>query len=439
MIDPNAADAATSIAPHLGPAELALLASLVPLLAASAFFSSSETALFGMSENERMGLRRSGSLAGRAIDALMADPRMLLVTLLLGNTTINTLYFVTSSVLVVRMQGGVAIEAATAAGSLLALIVFGEIVPKMAGETRRILVASLVAPPMLALHRVIGPLRRAIAAGVVEPLARLTAPRSVPPRLSEAELAALIEISARQGVLESHEQELLLEVVRLQRLRVRDVQVPRVRMAAVPIEADESAVRAMVASARLSRLPVYRGDLDHIEGILPAKRYLLSEGSRGKSIARHLEPATFVPEIASVEALLVRFRETGGTLAITVDEYGGTAGVVALEDVVEAIVGDIAAPEEELPPPPKRLDALTWRVSGEMSIHDWQDTFGEDVASRGAVTLGGYLMERLGRAVSAGDVVRLGNVELEAERVEQALVRTVLVRLVPPMREEGAK
>lgn len=425
-------------AAQLGPAELALLVALVPLLVASGFFSSSETALFGMSENERMGLRRSGSLAGRAIDALMADPRMLLVTLLLGNTTINTLYFVTSSVLVVRMQGGVAIEAATAAGSLLGLIIFGEIVPKLAGETRRTFVASLVAPPLLALHRIIGPLRRLIAAGVVEPLARLTAPRAAPPRLSEAELAALIQISARQGVLESHEQELLLEVVRLQRLRVRDVQVPRVKMAAVPIEADERTVRETVASARLSRLPVFRGDLDHIEGILPAKRYLLADPAK-RSIVRHLEPATFVPEIASVEALLVRFRETGGTLAITVDEYGGTAGVVALEDVVEAIVGDIVAPEEELPPPPKRLDALTWRVSGEMSVHDWQDTFGEAVASRGAVTLGGYLMERLGRAVSPGDVVRLGNVELEAERVEQALVRTVLVRLVPPAREESAK
>ena len=286
-------------AAHLGPTELALLAALVPLLVASGFFSSSETALFGMSENERMGLRRSGSLAGRAIDALMADPRMLLVTLLLGNTTINTLYFVTSSVLVVRMQGGVAIEAATAAGSLLGLIIFGEIVPKLAGETRRTFVASLVAPPLLALHRIIGPLRRLIAAGVVEPLARLTAPRAAPPRLSEAELAALIEISARQGVLESHEQELLLEVVRLQRLRVRDVQVPRVKMSAVPIDADEGTVRETVSTARLSRLPVYRGDLDNIEGILPAKRYLLADPAK-RSIVRHLEPATFVPDIASV-------------------------------------------------------------------------------------------------------------------------------------------
>ncbi len=431
-----AAAPAVSIPAVLGPVEVTLLLALLPLLAASAFFSSTETALFGMSEAERNALSRSGSLAGRAVNALLAEPRMLLITLLLGNTTINTLYFVTSAVVLVRVEGSVAIESAIAAGSLIALVVFGEIVPKLAGELRRSVVASLAGPPMLALHRVILPLRVILARGVVEPLARLTAPQSSPPRMSEAELAALISISARQGVLESHEQELLLDVVRLQRLRVRDVQVPRVQMVAISIEADEAAVRDAVRQARLSRLPVFRGDLDHIEGILPVKRFLLAKPER-RLIARQLDPVMFVPEIASVEALLVRFRESGATLAITVDEYGGTAGVVALEDVVEAIVGDIVAPEEQPPPPPKRLDALTWQVPGEMSVHDWQDAFGAELRSRGAVTLGGYLMERLGRPAQRGDVVRLANIELEAEGVEQAVVRTVLVRLVAAREGEG--
>jgi len=138
----------------------------------------------------------------------------------------------------------------------------------------------------------------------------------------------------------------------------------------------------------------------------------------------------FVPEIVSVEALLVGFRDSGGTLAITVDEYGGTSGVVALEDVVEAIVGEIAAPEEELPPAPRRIDALTWEVSGEMGVHDWQDTFGESIGVRSAVTLGGLMMERLGRPVAQGDRVKIGNVELRAERVDRALVRTVTVHLL---------
>jgi len=419
---------AAGAASAFGGVEIGLAATLLPLLVLSGFFSSSETALFGMSESERIGLRRRRPIAGGAADRLLAEPRMLLVTMLLGNTTINTLYFVTSSVLLVRLQGHLAVQASIATGTLLGLVVLGEIVPKLAGETRREAVASLIAPPMLALHRVVAPLRVAIAKGVVEPLARLTAPQSKPPRLSADELAALLEISARQGVIEGHEQELLLDVVRLQRLRVRDVQVPRVRMVSIPLDADEAHVRRTVSEARLSRLPVHDGDLDHIVGFLPVKRYLLADTRPG--IRSCLEPVAFVPEIVSVEALLVGFRDSGGTLAITVDEYGGTSGVVALEDVVEAIVGEIAAPEEELPPAPRRIDALTWEVSGEMGVHDWQDTFGESIGVRSAVTLGGLMMERLGRPVAQGDRVKIGNVELRAERVDRALVRTVTVHLL---------
>ncbi|MGA1016936.1 MAG: hemolysin family protein [Phycisphaerales bacterium] len=419
---------AAGFAPALGGVEIGLAAALLPLLVLSGFFSSSETALFGMTESERIGLRRRRPIAGGAADRLLAEPRMLLVTMLLGNTTINTLYFVTSSVLLVRLQGHLVLQASVAMGTLLGLVVLGEIVPKLAGETRREVVASLVAPPLLALHRVVAPLRIAIARGIVAPLTRLTAPQSTPPRLSADELAALLEISTRQGVIEGHEQELLLDVMRLQRLRVRDVQVPRVRMVSIPVDADEDLVRRTVAEARLSRIPVHEGDLDHIVGLLPVKRYLLAD--KRPSVRSCLERVSFVPEIASVEALLVGFRDGGGTLAITVDEYGGTSGVVALEDVVEAIVGEIAAPEEELPPPPRRIDALTWEVSGEMGVHDWQDTFGESIGARSAVTLGGLMMERLGRPVAEGDRVRIGNVELRADRVERALVRTVTVHLL---------
>lgn len=421
----------------LGATDLILLAMLLPLLAGSGFFSASETALFGMSENERLALRRGHPIAGRAVESLLADPRMLLLTLLLGNVTVNTLYFVVSSVLLVQVEGSVVLEVGFAVGTLLMLILCGEIVPKLAGESRRSMVATLVATPLLALHRIILPVRAAMSRLVVEPLARLTAPRTAPPELSEEELGALLEISARQGLLESHEQELLLDVVRLQRLRVRDVHVPRVRMEVLPIDADERRIRATVQRARLSRLPVFRGDVDHLIGLLPVKRYLLAEGPR-RPLETYLEPIAFVPEIASVEALLVRFRETGGTLAVSVDEFGGTAGVVALEDVVEAIVGEIVAPEEETLPPPRRLDALTWEVPGEMRILDWQDIFGAELASRGAVTLGGLMLERLGRAVHPGDRVRLANVELSAGRVERAVVRTVLVRLLSASDEGSA-
>jgi putative hemolysin len=410
--------------------ETTLLLLLPPLLLASGFFSCSETALFGMGENDRMRLRRRARRANAAADRLLAEPRMLLISLLLGNVTINILYLVIGSVLLLRWsdEGPWFVEAAIAAGTLLGLVVFGEILPKLVGETHRIAAASLLAPPLLLVHRALAPIRLPLARFVVDPLARLTAPSAAPPRLTEAELGQLLESSAREGLIALHEQELLLDVLRLQRLRVRDVHVPRVRVAALPIDATPAMVREVVRRERLSRLPVHRGGLDQVAGILPVKRYLaLGDAARIEPL---LQPPLFVPEIASVEALLVHFRESGATLAITVDEFGGTAGVVALEDVVEAIVGEIPAPGEVLLPPPLRLDAATWRVSGEMSIHEWASAFRIPLAGRWASTVGGLLMERLGRPVAAGDRVRLGNVELEAETIDGAVVRTALVRLV---------
>lgn len=417
--------------------ELLLLLLLLPLLAASGFFSASETAIFGLSENERMLLRRGRPLAGRAVDRLLDEPRMLLITLLLGNTTINTLYFVVSSVLLIRLHGrevaGVPLEAPAAVGSLLGLVLLGEIVPKLAGTSRRVLVVGLVAPPMLAVHRLLSPLRIVLARFVVDPLARLTSPRAAPPRLSGEELTALLDHSAREGSIDAEEQALLGEVLRLRNLRVRDIQVPRVRVAAIPIDASWQEVREVAARERLTRLPVHEGGLDRIVGILPLKRYLAAEGAAG--IADSIVPPLFVPEIASVESLLVLFRESGGTLAVSVDEFGGTAGVVAIEDLVETLVGEIPAPGEHLPPPPVRLAEDVWRVHGGMSVHDWADLFAAPVASSWAATIGGLMMERLGRAVVAGDRVRLGNLELEAESVAGSLVEAVVVRL---LEEPGA-
>src|SRR5690242_17955803 len=129
------------------------------LIALSAFFSGSETALFGMSETERMNIRRSGSLPARAVETLLADRRSLLITILLGNMTVNTLFFVISSVLMMRSGSGVAGELIAGLVTLLTIVLFGEMLPKLIGSARRVTVAKLIAPPMLTFHRLIGPLR----------------------------------------------------------------------------------------------------------------------------------------------------------------------------------------------------------------------------------------------------------------------------------------
>jgi putative hemolysin len=410
--------------------DIPMLLALPALLLASAFCSGSETALFALSENERMALRRGGSRAGRAVGTLLADPRMLLITILMGNMTVNTLYFVITSVLLMKTQVGVAGQAALGLAFLVLLVLVGEVTPKLLANADRTRSATLVAPPLLALHRLIGPLRVAVDRLAVAPLSRLTSPGAAPSRLDEQELTALVEISGRHGVIDQEEQRILRDVISLSQLKVRDVMTPRVRLVALPLAASGTNIRALARDTRLTKLPVYERDIDHIVGVLPVRRYLVEpEGDPGL-LRKLLQPAHFVPEFARLDQLLEHFRRTGTSLAIAVDEYGGTAGVVAAEDVVEEVVGDITGEERIGYHLPVQLDRGRWRVDGATSVRDWGEAVGQRLASPQVATLGGLIISRLGRAPRPGDILDLGNVRLEVEEVERVRVVSVIVTLV---------
>ena len=174
--------------------DVTLLLVLPGLLLASAFFSGSETALFGLSEHERAALASRSPLSGRAASALLHQPRMLLITILLGNMVVNVLFFVIASVLTLRADD-VILKTVFSVAPLLAVILFGEVTPKLVATGRRVSWCAVFAPPLLALHRIIAPIRLALNALVVEPAARLAGAQE-PVALSADDLGELLEISA---------------------------------------------------------------------------------------------------------------------------------------------------------------------------------------------------------------------------------------------------
>ncbi len=413
--------------------DIPMLAALPLLLLASGFFSGSETALFALTENERMSLRRGGGLAGRAVELLLADQRMLLITVLVGNMTVNVLYFVVTSVLLMNSDLAVPGKVLLAASFLVVILLLGEVSPKLTANTRRVGFASVVAPLLLTLHRVIAPLRVLLDRLVVAPLSRLTSPSQRPPRLDEEELSALLEVSGSRGVIDEEEQRILQEVISLSQLKVRDVMTPRVRVAAIPIDASYEQVRDLAERTRLTKFPVYKENIDQIVGLLPVRSFLLDPPASGpEALQKLLTSAHYVPETARLDQLLNRFRETQTQLAIVVDEYGGTAGVVAAEDVVEELVGDIAGDDERRGglQPPRLLSAGRWRVDGATGIHDWAEAFGTRLVSPQVATLGGFVVARLGRAPQVGDRVELGNVRLQVEQIDRARVLSIIVTLL---------
>ncbi len=404
---------------------------MIPLLLFSGFFSASETVLFGLSAEDRAAIGRRGGLAALSVESLLREPRLLLVTILLANMTVNTVYMTVSSLLVLRHSDSALAAVLFGAGSLAALIVFGEVFPKLAGQAHRIGAARLLGPAISVIHRVLLPIDVFVARYVVEPLHRLLGP---PPRshLDTEELDALVDLSVKQGAIDRAEETLLREVLALRDRRVCDIMTPRVSMVSVGVRDEPDVVRETIATSGLRRLPVYDTDLDEIVGILPCRKFLLDppEAADPVQLTTACRPPRFVPEMASVEQLLDRFRADGSTIAIVVDEFGGTAGLVTIEDVAEEIVGEISDDGDDEDVAPERLGPARWRVGGRMPLHAWRDAFGPAIDDRRISTVGGLFLARLGRLARAGDEVRLGNVRIVAERVESGLVESAVVDLV---------
>lgn len=417
-----------------------MLLCLPVLLVLSGFFSGSETALFSLTRHQRAQLKASGTLAGTVVTTLLAETRSLLITLLMGNMTVNVLYFVVSTKLLLIAQqehwlSPVALGAASVA-PLLVIIILGEVLPKLVAARAAVVCSRLAAVPLLTVHRVISPIRLIASVVVITPLARLIAPRSRPESLSADELASLLELSQRQGVIDPQEQRILRQALDLGRVKVDELMSPRVDIQAFDMDSDPSGLVELFKRTNLRQTPAYRKNLDHIEGFITARRALLYPPGSRLELNSLVEPATFVPKQQRADQLLAQLRRDGKTIAVVVDEYGGTAGLVTLEDAAEYLVGDIAgAFDGGSQPLVERIAEGVWRVSAELSTRDWAEAFGQRVPADvrktlGAVhTLGGLVMAGLGRAAQVGDEVKIGNLVLRVDSLDSRRIEHVTVRL----------
>lgn len=417
---------------------LILLLALPVLVICSGLFSGSETALFSLTPHQRARLAKTQSLPAQAATRLLSQTRALLVTLLISNMLINVLYFTLSTLLLDRwlergtIGGGLAVGGAMA--TLMGVILFGEVLPKQIAAQKALAWSTWVAVPLLAVHRVISPVRAAAQTLIITPLARLIAPPSRPPELSPDELETMLTLSRRRGVIDLNEQQLLQQVLELGQIKVRDLMVPRVDIHGHDIHAPAKELYELAAQTRLRHLPVYDRELDTVLGVALSREIILNPPKNAQAIRKILRPAHFVPEIATADQLLAKLRDAGVTFAMVVDEYGGTAGLVTLENVVEHIVGDIpGAFESGDEPVVEQLGKGVFRVGAELSVHQWDEWFGRNPAivkaAGGAATLGGVVIGLLGRLPAEGDAVTLGNVVMTVDRVNGRRVESLLVTL----------
>ena len=405
------------------------IAAMLLLLTCSAFFAGSETAFFSLTQRQVKQLDSSPNRLHKLVAHLLRRPGHLLNCLLFGNMVVNTLFYALSSVLVVRVGGARGFGAASLVAfvTFIVLVLFGEILPKSLTYSSPRPLAVAAALPAFFVVQVFGPVTAIFRILFLEPILRLFFGHARLPRMiTLAEFRSLVNLSRRRGLITEDENRLLGEVIELGLLKVRHVMQPRVDLIACDVSDSPDQVREQMQRHHLTKIPVYVRDMDNVVGVVHLRQLFLKPGV---SVDRLVQPVHFVPEQKTVESLLEFFRKTGTDMAVVVDEYGGLAGSVQLEDIAEELFGrmEIAVGIE----PIKQLGPFEYRLAGDLAIHDWADVFGIDLEQTRLSTIGGLVTALLGRIPKKGDAAYLGNLKFTVDRVRRHRIETVILTLEP--------
>lgn len=402
---------------------------MLVLVFCSGFFSGSETAFFNLSPRQRRLLRESGHRLQIMVGTLLQRPGHLLNGLLFGNMVVNVLYFSLSSVLTmtVKSQAGLTAAAVAAFLSFILLVLFGEILPKSFAYASSRSMSLIAAGPAFLWLKVFAPFQFAFKTFILEPVLRISLGSARTPRpLSIREFRSLIQTTRRQGLISSDENRLLTEVIELGFLKVRHVMRPRVDMIACSASQSPEEVTELLLAKGLTKLPVYEREIDNIIGMVYFRRLLLEGDAPLKEL---VDDVHFVPEQKTVESLLEFFRRSRSDTAVVVDEYGGIAGLVRLEDIAEELFGQIEP--EQTPEAIEQTGPFEYRMAGSLPIHDWAESFGIDVNETRICTVGGLVTAMLGRIPKPGDKTTLENLKFTVEKVRMHRIDTLILTLEP--------
>jgi CBS domain containing-hemolysin-like protein len=405
------------------------VAALVALVACSALLSGAEAAYFSLG---RARLREPAAEPGATpspVAPLLRKPHDLLVTLLVGITLINVGASALAASLAQRWFGppGLIVAIVT---MVFVLTVFGEVLPMRLAVEYPGHFSVIADRPVAWLAALMAPVR-SVLAGITALTLRLGGSERPlgAPDISEHELRTLVDVGAREGVVARSEREMIHRVFELEDTLVREVMVPRPDMICLDVAGPPSGLLPELREHLHSRVPVYEETIDQIVGILYTKDLLPYHRGlpSGFELRQHLHPPYFVPGSKRADALLREFQAKKLHLAIVVDEYGGTAGLVTLEDLLEELVGEIRDEFDEEERLIHRVDARTWRVAGKLGVDELNAATGLDIPKESFDTVGGWVLDLFGRVPNKGERLAGPDVCVTVEKVVRTRVVEVLV------------
>ncbi len=386
-----------------------LLIAFPLLIMLSGLFSSSETAFFSLSNFELSELEEKHPVRGRQVRRLLADQDILLTGILLGNLIVNICATAVATIILHRwgLRLGWSehvVYLVDIVGMTFILLVLGEIGPKVyaLGNARNLaLRMSGLVRAWLSLTRPLI-LLLALLSGWVK---RLTSRSSQDRQMLEDELKLMVDLTAEQGGLEQEEKQIIHNIFELSETTVREIMVPRTDIIGIPDGTPLPEVVKIIQESGHSRFPLFRDDLDDIVGILYTKDLLgpLYKFGPEQSLSALAHEVTYVPETKSCDDMLQEFQKRGIYMAIVVDEYGGTEGLVTVEDVMEEIIGEIQDEHDTEEPMIVWEAADRFLVDGLINIEDLSEELDVDLRGEGYETLGGFTLSRFGRLPHPGE------------------------------------
>ena len=409
---------------------------LVLLLSASAFFSSAETALMTSNKLRIRNLAENGDKRAEKVLEITANTDKMLSAILIGNNIVNLSASALSTTLTLKVFGSSLVGVATGVLTFL-ILVFGEITPKNVAsknaEDMALKYIGIISVLVIVLTPAIYIVNK--VAGIV--ISLFIKNNDDNNMVTEDELRAMVEVSHEDGVIEKEEKKMIVNVVDFGDTVAGDIMLPRVDMVMVSVESSYGEILKIFREERYTRIPVYEESPDNVIGILNVKDFLLIEDKENFSVKEHLREPLYTYEYKKTSSLMVDMRKTGANIVIVLDEYGTTVGLITLEDMLEEIVGEIRdefdADEDE---GITKISETEYLIDGSTNLDDVNDRIGLELSSEEYESIGGIIMEKLGRLPVEGEVITFDNIILTVKKMDYARIEKVGLKLKPSLVKE---
>ena len=412
---------------------------LVILLALSAFFSSTETALTSVNKIRIRSLAEDGNKRARIVKQLTDDPAKMLSTILIGNNIVNLSASALTTVLATNIAGRLGMGSASGrivglgTGILTILVlIFGEITPKSAATIHAERISLRNGPIILWLSRILTPvivIINALSAGVMRLMG--INPDSEAAPMTEDDLLTVIDVSHEDGVIESEEREMITNVVDFGDSEASDVMVPRIDVTFLDVEADYEEVISLFREEKYTRIPVYENDKDHVVGILNLKDVFCFTGAPDDfHIADIMRKPHFVYEFQKTSDLMMQMQSKSINMIIVLDEYGAVAGIATMEDLIEEIVGEIRDEyDEEEIDDIRKTSTGDYIVDGNVKLDDINDLLGLEIETDDYDSLAGHVIHELGHIPSAGESITIGSIRFIVRKMDKNRIDTIFIKM----------